>query len=96
MQEYTVEKVKDYTNTAHVIFEHEIDINGYSYLIIFGRHINGGFISIPNWRIGTKMASDGAIIYNTEQLEHCGLDPATALTIARYISETLESMQTKE
>ena len=42
------------------------------------------------------MASDGAIIYNTEQLEHCGLDPATALTIARHISETLESMQAKE
>ena len=41
----------DFTKNTKVYFEHSVEINDNSYLIIFGHHINGGFIAIPNWNI---------------------------------------------
>ena len=96
MEKYSIEKIHDYTDTAKVIFEHEIQFNGWSYVVIFGRHINGGFINIPNWNIGTKASGEGSVLYNAEQLIKAGLDEPTAWTIAQHISDTLENMEKKE
>ena len=46
MEKYNIEKIHDLTDTAKIIFEHDVQFNGYSYLVIFGRHINGGFNSL--------------------------------------------------
>lgn len=96
MEKYSIEKIHDYTATAKIIFEHDLQFNGYSYLVIFGSHINGGFINIPNWNIGTKASKEGSIIYNAEQLTKAGLDEPTAWTIAQHISDTLNSMNESE
>lgn len=42
-----------------------IDIDGYSFLCIFGEHINGGFLAIPNWNICTKLGDANDISYNS-------------------------------
>lgn len=91
MEKYTIDKVKDFTDGTRVLFEHDVQFNGCSYLIVFGRHINGGFVAIPNWNISAELSADGSVLYNTEKLEESGLDPATALTIAQHIKDTLES-----
>lgn len=36
----------DNINNVHHI---TVEYNGNSYSVIFGRYINGGFFSIPNW-----------------------------------------------
>ena len=92
MNEYKIEKVKDYTEKTHVIFEHDVQFNGCSYVVIFGRHINGGFVAVPNWNVCAEVSADGSILYNAERLEECGLDQAAALTIARHIKTTLDNM----
>lgn len=91
MEKYTIDKTKDFTENTKIFFEQELQFNGCSYLVIFGRHINGGFIAIPNWNISAELSADGSILYNAEKLEQSGLEPATALTIATHIKETLES-----
>lgn len=80
---------KDYSDRTKIIFEHSLDINGCNYLVIYGRHVNGGFIAIPNWNICTE-AGDG-VFYNTEKLEASGLDQNTAVTIAQHISDELKN-----
>lgn len=89
MDRYEISKIKDYTEDSTIIFEHDIQFNGCSYLVIYGKHINGCFIAIPNWNICAE-AGD-SVSYNTEKLESCGLDSETALTIAQHIKETLEN-----
>jgi len=96
MEKYNIEKIHDLTDTAKIIFEHDVQFNGYSYLVIFGRHINGGFINIPNWNIGTKASAEGSVLYNAEQLIKAGLEEPAAWTIAQHISDTLETLQKKE
>ena len=91
MAEYKIETVHDYTSNTKVLFEHDIQFNGYSYLVIYGKHINGGFIAIPNWNICTE-AGD-SILYNTEKLTACGLDEQTALTIATHINNELKKVE---
>ena len=81
---------KDWTEEASIIFEHDITIGDCSYLVIFGRHINGGFICIPNWNIGCEAAGDGDILYNTDKLIQCGLDIEVAGAVAEYIHNFLQ------
>ena len=78
---------------AQVILEHDIAFNGASYLVIFGRHINGGFIAIPNWNVCTEASADGSAPYNAVKLTESGLDSETAQAIAEYIEEALKAQK---
>jgi hypothetical protein len=84
-------KENDFTSDTKVYFEHNIAIGGYTYLVIFGRHINGGFICVPNWKWGCEASdlqySSG---YNKEKLMAAGANEEVAEQIARYIEEWLE------
>ena len=78
--------VRDFTASVKVEFEHDIEVNGYSYLVIFGRHINGGFIAIPNWNVCTEASAfNGDVWENTERLVKQGLPQETARAIAEHI-----------
>ena len=76
---------RDYTYSTSIVFEHELEINGCSFLVIFGKHIYGGFIAIPNWGICCEASADGSYLYNTEKLISSGLDKTSSETIASYI-----------
>lgn len=78
----------DWTPSVKVFFEHSISVNGSDYMVIFGQHINGGFISIPNWNISceasTILPTSG---YNAERLVQAGMDEETAVAIANYVDD---------
>lgn len=79
-------KEADFTSEKNQIyFEHSVEIEGYSYLIIFGHHINGGFIAIPNWNICCEASSDADVIYNSTKLHEAGLEINISKAIANYI-----------
>ena len=70
---------------AHTIGEFSIDIDGTSYLVIYGTHINGGWCAIPSHSISCEMGNPMDIIYNTERLSAVGIDQAAAIIIAGAI-----------
>lgn len=80
---YTIEKLFE----ASIIFEASIAVNGWSYLIIYGKHINGYFCSIPSHNFGCELSEPNSISYNTSKLEGCGVDEEVAEAIANAISE---------
>lgn len=51
------------------VYEISVDIGNFNYLVIYGKHINGWFISILNWNVCTEVAQPEDIIYNTERLD---------------------------
>lgn len=57
-------------NTYEILQTQEISIdwNGYNFLIIYGKHINGWFIAIPNWQVCTEAGHPTDDYYNTERL----------------------------
>lgn len=75
-----------FTNNCKIYFETSLDVAGYSYLVIFGHHINGGFICIPNWQVSCE-ASDHLHDkeYNTSRLMSAGVVLPVAEAIAEYI-----------
>lgn len=87
----------DFTGSMEVLFEHDIAFDGFSYLVIFGKHINGGFIAIPNWNICCEASAlpDNAA-YNTEKLVRAGMKKKTARAIADYISGAMELKEAME
>lgn len=65
-------------------YEFNLEANGYKYHIVIGKHQNGNFICIPNWKIGTELAGFSDVFWNSESLsEHLGY--ADALCVAEGI-----------
>ena len=45
-----------------------IDYNGNYYSVIFGRYVNGGFFSIPNWNCGGELSTFDDVFWNAESI----------------------------
>lgn len=81
----------NYKESCKVYIEESLSIGGFSYLYIFGKHINGGFICLPSWNIACEAS---ALPYNEEynrnRLISAGLPNNVASEIARKISKYVD------
>lgn len=69
-------------------YEFPLDYDGFSYLVIFGKHINGWFICLPRNNVSCEAADPLDINYNqTNLVEKGGLDGDFALLIANMIKD---------
>ncbi len=85
---------QDFTANVKIFFEHSLEINGCTYLVIFGRHINGGFIAIPNWNICCEASRyEDDTNHNYIHLVEAGLEKNVAKAIAKYINDVLTSAE---
>lgn len=74
----------DSINNVHHI---TVEYNGNSYSVIFGRYINGGFFSIPNWSVGGELGQFCDTFWNEESLCRALKSKRAAKAIALAISE---------
>ena len=64
-----------------------IDFNGNYYSVIFGRYVNGGFFSIPNWNVGGELGEFSDIFWNEESLSRGLKSRKAGKAIATAIAE---------
>lgn len=69
------------------LYNNAIDIGGYSFHVIYGRHYHGYYIAIPNWGVCVEAAEPDDAFYNAEQLAG-SLDK----TVARYAREIAQEI----
>ena len=62
------EKINGIYDVSNV-YEISVDIGDFNYLVIYGQHINGWFISILNWNVCTEAAQPECIVYNAERFD---------------------------
>lgn len=70
-----------------------IDWNGHNFLVIYGEHVNGWFISIPNWEICVEASDPTDIFYNTEKLAKAFRGADVGKAIAEAIKEHWEGLE---
>lgn len=75
---------------ATVLFEATIDTCGSCYLMIYGRHINGYFCAIPNWKTSCEMSDPSDVYYNAERLNHAGFPKKVSQELAEAIREIVK------
>lgn len=68
-------------------FELSLDYNGYNYLVIYGKHINGGFWAIPNHGICGEAGEPDDVFFNAESISHRIRNKKAAEFIANMIYE---------
>ena len=69
-------------------YEFPLDYEGFSYLVIFGKHVNGWFISLPKNNVSCEAADPLDVAYNRSSLVEQGkLEGDFALLIAEMIKE---------
>lgn len=73
---------------AEAFFEISFCANGSHFLVIYGKHGNGGFCCIPNFGIGCEMSDEpNDVFYNTEKLTAAGLPLIDAEAVAKAIKQ---------
>ena len=85
MTQYEIENIFK----AECISEISVAVNGYSYLVIFGTHVNGGFCCIPAWGVGCELSSHDHfcdIYYNSERIGKALKNKTVGRCIAEAIS----------
>lgn len=78
---------KKISNVHHI----GIEYNGNYYSVIFGEYVNGGFFSIPNWKVCGELAELDDISWNTEaignELNDINASKAIAIAIAKFVEK---------
>lgn len=81
--DYTIQS----TYPVEALFEFSVDTDGLNFLVIYGKHINGGFCCIPNWQISCEMSEPSDTFFNAEALQRAGLSGHCAKAISQAIRE---------
>ena len=86
--EYKISYIGDVSigNVHHI----GVDYNGNYYSVIFGRYVNGGFFSIPNWGVGGELGHFNDTFWNEESLSRVLKSKRAAKVIALAIAEFME------
>ncbi len=82
---------KHIKDVHHIGIGHEGDY----YSVVFGRYVNGGFFSIPNWDCGGELASFTDVLWNEESICKALGRKEAAKVIALAIAEHMENMKDK-
>lgn len=67
-----------------------IDYNGNYYSVIFGRYVNGGVFSIPNWNCGGELSTFDDVFWNTESISKAIKSKKVGKVIVETIAEFIE------
>ena len=90
MAEYKISKVwNDISDVHHIT----VDYDGYSYTVIFGKYINGGFFSIPNFNVSGELGGFSDVSWNTDSIYSALKDSDAAKAIAKAIKEYYAQIQ---
>lgn len=87
--DYKIRKEYEVSQTREI----SVDCGGSNYLVIYGHHVNGGFIAIPNWNISVEAGDPVDVFYNTEKLVEKFSDPEAAEAIAEAVCEHWKSTE---
>lgn len=77
---------------AKILFETNINANGYSHLVIYGKHINGYFCCIPDWNVGCEMVEPNDTQWNYQSLCKTGLNQSDAKIIVQEIKKIMTEL----
>ena len=75
------------------VHEISVDWNGYNFLIIYGQHVNGWFIAIPNWNICVEATEPSNYWYNVDKLAYAFNNADRGKAIATTIKEHWEGLR---
>ena len=79
-----------FTGECKIYFAHKVKIGQNAYFIIFGRHVNGYFVALPEWGIACNVEYGANLYCEPGNLIAVGVQEDEAKAIAGYISDWLE------
>ncbi|MDD5935160.1 MAG: hypothetical protein PUC65_06285 [Clostridiales bacterium] len=77
----------------HAPYEMEISARGSYFHLIVGKHAYGNYMCLPNWNIGSEMASMSDSFWNWERLKEAGMKSVDAYSIADALVALSEYME---
>ena len=73
--------------------EISVDWNGFNFLVIYGKHVNGWFIAIPNWKICIEATEPDDYWYNVDKLSDAFNNADMGKAVSMAIKEHWEGLQ---
>ena len=88
-------KIKE-KHSVDLVREISVDWNGWNFLIIYGKHINGWVIAVPNWSVCIEAGDPTNIDYNARKLYDQMKSYSKSRVIARAVCEHWEGINKNE
>ena len=88
MADYEISYIGD--NNVGNVHHIGVDFNGNYYSVIFGKYVNGGFFSIPNWNCGGELATFDDVFWNAESIGRSLKSKKSGKAIAKAIEKNKE------
>lgn len=86
-----IDQIREYKVSN--IYEISVDWNGWSFLVIYGKHKNGWFIASPNWNFCTEAGEPTDKHYNAAKMSQTNmLLDAAPMYLAQAIAEHWEKL----
>lgn len=88
------EEIKDYG----VVGAHEVNViwNGWSFTTIYGKHVGGWFIALPDWNVCVVSSDPSDFYYNRHKLSDAFNDIDKGEVVAKAIKEHWERLNNGE
>ncbi len=78
---------KNFASACKVFYAGNVEHNGYSHYVIYGKHINGGFVALPGLGISAEQSLHNDRGYNVGKLKAAGMDEGTAEAIVDFCAD---------
>lgn len=75
------------------VHEISVDWNGFNFLVIYGQHVNGWFIAIPNWNVCVEATEPSDCFYNARKLSDAFNNTDFGKEVALAVKEHWEGLQ---
>ena len=85
--------MKNFDKHISDLYHIQVDFDGWCYNVIFGKYINGGFFSIPNFNVGGELGGFSDVSWNTDSIYSALKDSDAAKAIAKAIKEYYAQIQ---
>lgn len=69
------------------VIEFTMEFASWSFLVVYGKHINGYFCAVPNWGWGCEMSGPESVMYNMAKLIEAGANESAVPAIVEAIRE---------
>ena len=81
---------RNFADACKIFFAMDIESDGLAHYVIFGKHINGGFIALPRNGISAEQSLNNNRGYNVEKLIQAGMSEKTAEDIVAFCEDWIK------
>lgn len=83
-------------NRINNVHEFNMEWNGFSFPVIYGKRQRGWFVAVPEWKVCAECDEPSNVGYNSTKIARTAIHDSAPMYLAQAIAEHWESVKERE